>query len=58
MPLFDGSGLRNSYDVNGTPKLMLLDGKGVLRGDFIGWGRETAEEVPEELGRCGEEVRG
>ncbi|HVS35559.1 MAG TPA: redoxin domain-containing protein [Gemmataceae bacterium] len=53
VPLLDGNGLRTSYDVNGTPQLMVLDGKGVLRGDFTGWGRETAEEVMEELGRCG-----
>ena len=26
VPLLDGSGLRISYDVDGTPKLMLLDG--------------------------------
>ena len=53
VPLLDGSGLRTSYNVDGTPKLMLLDGKGVVRGDFTGWGRETPDEVLEELGRCG-----
>ncbi len=53
VPLLDGSGLRASYDVSGTPKLMLLDDKGVVRGDFTCWGRETPDEVMEELGRCG-----
>ena len=53
VPLLDGSGLRTSYNVDGTPKLMLLDGKGVVHGDFTGWGRETPEEVREALGRCG-----
>ncbi len=51
VPLLDGNGLRTSYDVNGTPKLMLLDGDGVLRGEYTGWGRETPDEVLAELGR-------
>ena len=51
LPLLDGSGLRTSYAVDGTPKLMLLDANGVLRGEYVGWGRETANEVQEELRR-------
>ena len=49
LPLLDGSGLRTSYSIDGTPKLMLLDASGVLRGEFVGWGRETASEVQQEL---------
>ena len=58
VPLLDGSGLRTSYNVDGTPKLMLLDGKGVVRGDFTGWGRETPDEVLEELRTLREEADG
>ncbi len=49
IPVLDGSGLHNSYGVEGTPKLMVLDGNGVLRGDYVGWGSETAGEVLSEL---------
>jgi peroxiredoxin len=51
LPLLDGSGLHTSYAVDGTPKLMLLDANGILRGEYVGWGRETASEVQEELRR-------
>ena len=51
VPVLDGSGLRISYDVDGTPKLMLLDADGVLRGEYTGWGRETPDEVMGDLRR-------
>ena len=49
MPLFDGRGLRQSYSVEGTPKLMVVDGDGMLRGSWVGWGEETREAVLKEL---------
>ena len=49
LPLLDGSGLHTSYAVDGTPKLMLLDAGGVLRGEYVGWGRETEAEVQQDL---------
>jgi len=51
VPVLDGTGLRISYDVDGTPKLMLLDADGVLRGEYTGWGRETPDEVMDDLRR-------
>ena len=51
VPVLDGTGLRISYDVDGTPKLMLLDADGVLRGEYTGWGRETPDEVMGDLRR-------
>ena len=51
IPVLDGSGLHNSYGVAGTPKLMVLDGNGVVRGDYVGWGAETPGEVLSELSR-------
>ena len=50
-PVLDGSGLHSSYGVEGTPKLMVLDGNGVVRGDYVGWGSETPGAVMNELRR-------
>jgi peroxiredoxin len=49
--MIDGSGLRTSYAVDGTPRMVLLDAKGVVRGAFSGWGRETPGDVMEEVRR-------
>jgi peroxiredoxin len=48
-PVFHGGGLRRSYGVETTPKLVLIDAAGFVRGDYLGWGRETAGEVLAEL---------
>jgi peroxiredoxin len=50
-PILDGSGLRQTYDVEATPKLMVVDGTGVLRGAYTGWGDETADDAVQELKR-------
>jgi peroxiredoxin len=50
-PVLDGSGLHISYGVEGTPKLMVLDGNGTVRGDYVGWGSETSGAVMNELRR-------
>jgi peroxiredoxin len=49
LPILSGNGLRISYDVETTPKMILLDGQGILRGSYLGWGRETPAEIAEEL---------
>jgi hypothetical protein len=51
LPLLKGSGLRISYAVETTPKLMIIDATGVVRGSYLGWGHETSREVFEELKR-------
>ncbi|HZY85764.1 MAG TPA: redoxin domain-containing protein [Gemmataceae bacterium] len=50
-PVLGGGGLRASYTIEDTPKFVLLDGAGVVRGAYLGWGRETAGEVLAELAR-------
>jgi peroxiredoxin len=50
-PLLHGGGLRVSYAVETTPKIVLLDASGVVRGTYLGWGRETPDEVLTELRR-------
>jgi peroxiredoxin len=48
-----GSALRQSYGVEATPKLMILDAKGVIRASHVGWGTETATTVLGELKSVG-----
>jgi peroxiredoxin len=50
-PILHGSGLRVSYAIESTPKIVLLDATGVVRGAYLGWGRETPAEVLAELRR-------
>jgi peroxiredoxin len=53
IPLLSGSGLRGSFGIQSTPKIVVLDGNNVIRGEYSGWawGGETAREVREELKR-------
>jgi len=51
-PLVDGSGLRQTYAVDSTPKLVVIDGKGIVRAAFTGWGHETSDDVTHEVKRC------
>ncbi|HEY7157453.1 MAG TPA: redoxin domain-containing protein [Gemmataceae bacterium] len=48
-PLLCGGGLRASFGVESTPKIVLLDGSNIVRGEYLGWGQETPREVVEEL---------
>jgi peroxiredoxin len=51
-PVLNGSALRARYAVEATPKIVLLDGAGVVRGEHLGWGHETPGAVLEELRTC------
>lgn len=51
LPIHSGKGLRQSYGVEATPKMVILDAAGVVRGSYIGWGPETPALVTEELQR-------
>lgn len=44
-PLLNGTGLRISYQVEGTPKMVLVDANGVVHSDVLGWGPSTAKEA-------------
>src|SRR5262249_47010304 len=50
-PILSGKGLRLTYAVEDTPKLLVLDPAGVLRASFAGWGPETPGGVREEIKR-------
>lgn len=51
-PLLSARGLRLLYGVDATPRLVVLDAEGIVRGAYEGWGRETPDLVTEELNRC------
>jgi peroxiredoxin len=50
-PVLDGSGLHQTFGVDGTPRLVVLDGDGIFRGGYTGWGAHTPREVTAELER-------
>jgi peroxiredoxin len=49
--VLDGRGLHRTFGVDATPRLVVLDAEGVVRGLYTGWGRQTSGEVSEELRR-------
>jgi peroxiredoxin len=51
LPILSGKGLRQTYGVEATPKLIILDEDGIVRGNYIGWGPETSASVSDELQR-------
>lgn len=51
IPVLHGGGLRASYAVEATPKIVLIDAAGVVRGSYLGWGSETAGDVMADLRR-------
>ncbi len=50
-PVLDGRTLQQSFGVDGTPRLVVLDGDGIFRGGYTGWGAHTPREVTRELER-------
>lgn len=55
VPVLSGTGLRLSYAVEATPKLVVLDAAGVVQTSYIGWGPETPASVLADVQRCLEE---
>jgi peroxiredoxin len=52
LPILAGSGLKLSYAVDATPKLIVLDRGGIVCGSWVGWGPETAATLRDHLKRC------
>jgi peroxiredoxin len=50
-PILAGNGVKVSYGVDATPRIILLDKDGVVRGAYTGWGTPTPAEISAELGR-------
>ena len=53
-PVLDGQGMRLTFGVEATPRLVVLDGDGVVRAATTGWGYQTPTEMTDALKRCQE----
>lgn len=51
-PVLSGTGLKLSYAVEATPKLIVIDAAGIVRGSYLGWGPEIPQSVTEDLKKC------
>ncbi len=51
-PILDGRGLHLTFGVDATPRLVLIDGAGVVRLAGTGWGFQVSQEITKELNRC------
>jgi peroxiredoxin len=51
-PVLSGKGFRQTYEVDVTPKLVIIDAGGIIRGIYDGWGQETPLAVAADLRRC------
>jgi hypothetical protein len=51
-PALAGGSLRQSYDVEATPRLVIVDGEAIVRAAFTGWGPETPQALEEALRKC------
>lgn len=49
IPVLSGTGLRVSYAVDTTPKMVIIDRDGIVRGTYAGWGLEIQEDLAGEL---------
>ena len=52
LPVLDGAGLKLSYGVEATPKFVVIDAKGMVKGSYVGWGPETPASIRTDLGCC------
>jgi peroxiredoxin len=50
-PVLAGNGFQATYGVDATPRIVLLDKAGIIRGAYTGWGTPTPDEVSAELRR-------
>jgi hypothetical protein len=49
--ILDGHGMRLTFGADATPRLVLLDGSGVVHTMQTGWGPHVPREIEDELGR-------
>lgn len=53
--VLNGSGLRTSYNLEATPKIVLVDSQGTVRLSCLGWGEETQQEIRREVQKVSKE---
>lgn len=49
-PILDGAGLHVTFAVEATPRLVVLDGQGIVRAAYTGWGPQIPGEIETEMG--------
>jgi peroxiredoxin len=49
--MLSGQGFYSMYGVDATPRMVVLDAEGIVRGAYTGWGSQTPREVSDELRR-------
>ena len=47
--VLDGSGLHLTFGVDVTPRLVVIDGEGILRAAHTGWGFQTPRDITREI---------
>jgi peroxiredoxin len=50
-PVLDGNGMHQMFGVDALPRFIILDGEGVVRCAFTGWGPHTPTDVNDQLER-------
>lgn len=50
-PVLDGGGMRLTFGVDATPRLVLLDPEGHVRAAYTGWGFHVPREIDDEMQR-------
>jgi hypothetical protein len=51
-PIADGTGLHTTFAVEATPRLILINADGVVRGAYTGWGPLVTDEILADLNKC------
>lgn len=51
-PVLDGTGLHQTFAVDATPRLIVLDAEGLMQGAYTGWGFHVADQVLNDLKKC------
>jgi peroxiredoxin len=54
-PILTGVDLRSAYGIDATPKIIVIDGDGMIRRTFDGWGDETPALIRKELNKWSNE---
>lgn len=52
MPVLAGSSLRTSYDVEATPRFVVLDEEGLVRAAYVSWGPEIRANLNATVKKC------
>ena len=50
--LHDGKAFHTTFGVDATPRLVLIDGEGIVRATHTGWGFQSPKEMTDEILRC------